>query len=349
MKDEWLLDGRKIPDEVVGYLRKRAVHAIREDGHSPEVVAAVFGFSRSCIYEWLNRYDREGYQGLESRKSPGAEPLITSELEVWLKETVLHSTPVDHGYDTVLWTRDLVAALLQKEFGVTLSAVSVGLHLKRLGLTYQKPDYRDVQRDEQEVEYFLRVKFPMIQRLAVRMGADIGFEDEAGLGIMTRAGRTWGLAGHPPEIRVPMQRGGYNAFPVVTPNGEMRYSVTENKIASAHYIEFLNQLLQGRHRPLILLVDHAAFHESKQVHTFVHAHRGQLRIFFLPKRSPELNPDEQVWNEIKNNKLGKQPINSNSDLKKRLYSALRSLQHQTERIRSFFQLQHTKYASVNVR
>ena len=47
MKDEWLLDGRKIPDEVMGYLRKRAVQAIRENGHSPEVVAAVFGFSRS--------------------------------------------------------------------------------------------------------------------------------------------------------------------------------------------------------------------------------------------------------------------------------------------------------------
>jgi hypothetical protein len=38
-----------------------------------------------------------------------------------------------------------------------------------------------------------------------------------------------------------------------------------------------------------------------------------------------LNPDEPVWNEIKNNTLGKQPIKNKRDLKKRLYSALRSL------------------------
>ena len=34
---------------------------------------------------------------------------------------------------------------------------------------------------------------------------------------------------------------------------------------------------------------------------YVRAHRSQLRVFFLPKRAPEYNPDEQVWNEVKNN------------------------------------------------
>ena len=56
----------------------------------------------------------------------------------------------------------------------------------------------------------------------------------------------------------------------------------------------------------------------------------------------------QVWNEIKNNQLGKQPIKNKQDLKKRLYSALRSLQRQSERIRSFFQLPDTLYALMNV-
>ena len=54
----------------------------------------------------------------------------------------------------------------------------------------------------------------------------------------------------------------------------------------------------------------------------------------------------QVWNEIKNNKLGKQPIKNKRDLKKRLYSALHSLQRHSERIRSFFQLPDTLYASM---
>jgi transposase len=104
--------------------------------------------------------------------------------------------------------------------------------------------------------------------------------------------------------------------------------------------------LRGNRR---LIVDQAPFHGSQKVREWVRAHRTRLRIFFLPNRSPELNPDEQVWNEIKNNKIGKQPIKNKRDLKKRLYSALRSLQRQSERIRSFFQLPDTLYASMNVR
>lgn len=349
MKDEGLVDGRKIPDEVMDHLRRRVVHAIREKGHSPEVVADIFGFSRSSVYEWLSRYDRGGYEALDSGKAPGAEAVITEEMDTWLKETVLNSTPVAHGYDTVLWSRDILAELLYQEFGVTVSGVTVSLHLKKLGLSYQKPCYRDVERDEGEIEHFLNVKFPKIQRLAEKLGADIGFEDEAGIGVRTRSGRTWGLAGQPPEIAVPQQHGGYNVLSLVTPQGTMDYTFTDETLDSEVYIQFLEQLIEGRDRPLIILVDRVSFHRSQAVRDFVRAHRVQLRVFFLPRRSPELNPDEQVWNEIENNHIGKQPVKNKTDLKKRLESALKSLQCQADRVRSFFQLPETQYAAGNVR
>jgi transposase len=219
-----------------------------------------------------------------------------------------------------------LAELLKKEFGVSLSGLSVSLHLRKLGLSYQKPYYRDVARDEQEVEHFLNDTFPRIQRLADKMGADIGFEDEAGVGLMRRSGWTWGRVGSTPVVQVVMQRGSYNVLSIVTPKGEMNYSVTEESVNSERYIEFLDSLIHGRERPLILIVDQAPFHGSQRVREWVRAHRTRLRIFFLPKRSPELNPDEQVWNEVKNNKLGMQSIKNKRDLKQRLYSALRSLQ-----------------------
>lgn len=69
-------------------------------------------------------------------------------------------------------------------------------------------------------------------------------------------------------------------------------------------------------------------------------------IFFLPKRAPELNPDEQVWGEIKVNRIGKQPVKGKKDLKKRLLSALGSLQKNAKRIISFFNLPDTEYAAM---
>jgi transposase len=267
-------------------------------------------------------------------------------LDRWLQDTILNSTPVDHGYDTELWTLQILVELLRQRFGVWVSDSTVALHLHRLDLSCQRPCYRAAEQDPEAVAHFLLYKFPKIQRLAEKIGADIGFEDEAGIGIMTRAGRTWGAVGHPPVVLATDRRGGYNVLSLVTAEGRLRYSVAEHTIDSDRYIAFLQQVLHGRTRPLILLADNASFHRSAAVRQFVRAHRTQLRMFFFPPHAPELNPDEQVWNEIKHRQVGKQPIKSKPDLKKRLFSALKSLQQKADKIRSFFQLPDTDYAAI---
>ena len=49
MNAEWLSDFRKIPDEVMNYLRRIAVRAVEDQHQSPELIAKIFGISRSCI------------------------------------------------------------------------------------------------------------------------------------------------------------------------------------------------------------------------------------------------------------------------------------------------------------
>ena len=111
MKDSFELDGRSIPGPVMDYIRKIAIRAVEENGYSPETVIEVLGLSRSCIYTWLRRYRAEGLPGLDTRTAPGSTPVITPEMEQWLRETVLESTPLEHGYDTVLWTRAILAQI----------------------------------------------------------------------------------------------------------------------------------------------------------------------------------------------------------------------------------------------
>ena len=348
MKLDWMGDGRKIPDEVMDYIRVMAVNAVRNLGMSPELIAKAYNFNRDCLYDWLRGYDQGGYAALESRKPVGAQPLITGEMDEWLKQTILTSTPDEHGYDTNLWTCAIVAGLLKSKFNVSASSGAVRLHLQALNLSFQKPAYQDIKRDEQEVERFKTQKFPMVQKLAQKIGADIAFEDEAGVGVMTRHGRTWGLKGQTPVLKVSMLRGGYNVMSAVTAKGEMKYSIKDDAINSERFIEFLDALISNRKSPLILFADHATFHHSKRVRDYVRAHRTKLRIFFLPKRSPELNPDEQVWNEVKNNHIGKQPIQNKADLKERLTVAMDYVQHNIDRVVSFFHRPSTQYASINV-
>ena len=126
------------------------------------MIAAIFGISGSSIYDWLRCYRAGGEASLDSRTAPGAPAVITPIMQWWLEQTVLNSTPAKHGYDTVLWTRAIVVALLQKHFGICVSESTVGLHLHQLDLSCQTPGYRALEQDRAQVASFVEVKFPKI-------------------------------------------------------------------------------------------------------------------------------------------------------------------------------------------
>ena len=346
MNAEWMFDARKIPDEVMNYLRRIAVQAVEEKHYSPELVADFLGISRSSIYEWLHHYREQGEAALETKKAPGGPIVITPEMDQWLKETILNSTPQDHGYDTVLWTLAILVELLKKEFNIWVSDSTVALHLHQLHLSCQKPCYRSTDRDPAQVAAFVNERFPKIQRFAKVMGADILFEDEAGIGVMTRAGRTWGEVNSPPQVSASDQRGGYNVLSMVSAEGELIYEVEEGHIDSQRYIAFLRRVIEQRTRPIFVISDNVSFHKSADVRRFLAMNRKKIRLFFLPTHAPELNPDEQVWNDVKNNQLGKQPIKNKLDLHRRIHRALIFLQRQVNKIRAFFQLPDTRYAAL---
>jgi len=150
----------------------------------------------------------------------------------------------------------------------------------------------------------------------------------------------------PTLVRVTDRRGGYNLLSIVTARGEFQSTVVEKSVDDPQFIAFLERLIRDRPRPLILVVDRASFHRSAVVRQFVCAHRTRIRLFFFPAHTPELNPDEQVWNEIKHRRIGRQPIKNKLDLKRRLDAAFRALQAFPKRVRSFFQLPNTQYAAI---
>jgi transposase len=346
MNNEWMKDARKIPDETMSYIRKMAIKAIRELSYSPELVAKIFDISRSCIYEWLKKFDNEGYDALDTHKAPGMSPIITPTMDDWLKATIVSSTPEKYDYDTQLWTCEIITNVLNEEFDIDVQPSAVYQHLKKLGFSYQKPNYRFTEQNCNEVDKFIQNKFPKIQAIAEKIDADIYFEDESKIDLNQHSGKTWGIIGQTPNVSVTGKRGSYNVLSAVNNEGKSRFSVKEGTINSDVFIGFLKQLLRGRNKPIILIIDNSPIHKSKKVRDFVRSHRKQIRIYFLPKYSPELNPTEQFWNEVKNNRIGRKSIKNKLDLKEKIYSALRSLQKTGDRIKSFFGLPETQYAGA---
>jgi transposase len=328
-------DGRSLDHKTLEQLRLRAVGAVVR-GHSPELVIDIFGFHRWCIYEWLRIYKAEGWEGLRARPVEGRPPSLDEQGKQWLKQTVLGGTPEDWGYPTTLWTRGILAELVGKHLGMQLSEATIGRYLHELGLSAQVPDWKAQEQDAQAVRRFEEEKFPSIVRLAVKIGADIYFMDESGCRANQHQGRTWGLVGHRPVVQSTGQRFGLNVLSAVSPKAGLRFKVVERSIRSQEVIAFLEALLRGSERPIIVVADRHSIHFSAAVRKFARAWRHRLKLFGLPTYSPEYNPDEGVWSELKPHGLGKQRIYDKKDFKSKLYQTMRSIQKQTDKIASFF-------------
>ena len=106
-----------------------------------------------------------------------------------------------------------------------------------------------------------------------------------------------------------------------------------------------NVRLVNASTPIILVVDGHSVHKAKSVQRFVHAQAGRLELHYLPAYSPELNPDELVWNNLKNNAIGRKVITSREELREMVVSHLRRLQKLPALVMSFFGVPTIRYAA----
>lgn len=117
------------------------------------------------------------------------------------------------------------------------------------------------------------------------------------------------------------------------------------RVNASVFIEFIKRLIHGVDRMVFLIVDGQTAHKAKCVTRFVESVKDRCRLFHLPPYSPDLNPDERVWNDLKNNAVGGQVITSPKQLKGAALSHLRRIQKSPDRVMSYFNNETTKYAA----
>jgi len=335
-------DGRRLSHKTREEIRIMAVQRV-EDGESPEDVVRALGFHRSCIYDWLAKYREGGIEALRTKRIPGRPPKLNGRQLKRIYDLVTRKNPLQLQFEFALWTRRMVRELIRREFGVHLSEVSVGRLLRKLGLSPQRPLRRAYQQNPEAVQRWLEEEYPGIKKLAREEGADIYFADEASVRSDYHSGTTWAPRGKTPEVRTTGARFSVNMISAVSARGLLRFMVIDGRLTADVFISFLKRLLVGASRPVYVIVDRHPVHRSAKVRNFVEATDGRLRLFFLPSYSPQLNPDEMVWNHVKRHQIGKKFITGPDQLKKLVISALRRLQKTPGLVAGFFREKHVQY------
>lgn len=336
-------DARQLTHVMLTEIRKRAVQSV-QNGESPEVVARAIGIHRGTIYGWLALYRNGGWDALDAAKRGGRPPKLNAKALAWLYRTITNKDPRQLKFQFALWTSRMIGQLILQRYGIKLSKASICRLLGQLGLTPQRPLWQAYQQNPKEVERWLKKRYPAIKGLGKKLKALIYFGDEAGVRSDDHAGCTWGIKGKTPKITTSGVRFGMNMISAVSTQGEFRFMVVQDKIKTDHFIEFMQRLIHKNSRMVFLIVDNHPIHKSRKVNKFLKENDERIRLYLLPPYSPELNPDELVWNDLKNNGVGRQVHNNKEELHRNIIKYLRSIQKRTDRVKSYFRSPTTRYA-----
>jgi transposase len=342
-------DARSLPGAAQEALRKRAVGAVL-DGMSQAEAARVFGVHRNAVNRWVKRYRHGGWDALSQRRRgrrAGEPATLSPSQQQEVIALVRETTPDQLGLAGFLWTRDAVAELIARRFGVRLARTTVGRYLRAWRFSPQKPQRRALEQNPAAVRRWLAETYPAIRARAKREGGVVLWLDEMGVRSDVAAGRSWAPVGQTPVVRRTGKRFRVNMISAISAGGLLRFRLFTGSFTGPVFIDFLRRLLRDSGgRKVHLIVDGHPVHHAKRVSAWVRAHQRQIELHFLPGYSPELNPVELLNHDVKANAAGRRRAQTAAELASELRAYVRRRQRQPEVIVAFFQHPDTCYAAA---
>ncbi|HUX19611.1 MAG TPA: IS630 family transposase [Spirochaetia bacterium] len=335
-------DGRLIDRRALDVIRRMAFDRV-ESGEDVKAVMESYGLCRTTYYKWEAKRQERGVKELVSLSPPGRPSPLTESQKSQVFMWINGKDPRQYGFDFGLWTRKIVSALVLEKFKIAMGVTAVGRLLAELNITPQKPLRRAYERDPEAVRIWQEETYPKIRERAKRRGAEIFFLDEAGIRSDDPLGRTWAPRGKTPIVQTSGQRQSINVISAVNPSGAFWFKAYNGRMNAGLFKEFLGDFLKYRKKPVIMIVDGHPSHKAKLIAKYIDELKGKLELHFLPGYSPDLNPDEFVWNHMRNKGVTKKPLRQNEALRDRVESDLLEIKASPRLVRSFFKAKSVAY------
>jgi len=290
---------------VNGHERHRC-HALIlvHQGYSYREAAQILLVDEETLSRWVRQYQERGWEGLQNTPGWGGEhgrrELSAEEVEDLkrvLREEARPGTQVGSG-----WTNKAVRELLAEGFGVHYSKSGVRKRFAHRGWSYQRGRKLYIRRDPVDQVRYEGETQAVLAKYA-RTGQPVVplASDQSKVYVEGTLGRRWNPIGEQPVVadgaRQKQAENLYGAVHLGTGAEVAPFAIDwQDSDATIRWYELLLETCpRGQ---LLLWQDQAPHHTSEEVEDWLAAHR-RIAVIAFPKYTPEENPKEATWKDLK--------------------------------------------------
>jgi len=142
------------------------------------------------------------------------------------------------------------------------------------------------------------------------------FYDESRFGLITDIGRKWTIRGVKPIIPYQQKYEYFYLYQSTDIKTGEDFSMFMSHLDTISLNEYLKELSERfKNEKIVLIMDNASFHKSKKLNI-----PKNIKIEYIPPYSPELNPQERRFEDIK------------KFLKNKVFKTIEDLERKVEKI-----------------
>jgi len=278
------------------YVRRAlAMLALWNNGNCVTEAALQVCAARSTVNRWRALFELYGEDGLKpvarGRSDWKADDGVLQELQ-----TLLASTPAEHGYLRTRWSSELLAEVLFERTGMRVHSSTVRRWLARLSYGYRRARPTLCIRDPRKTQ-----RMRAIRRALKSQGPndEVLYVDEADVDLNPRIGPAWMPRGTQSAIPTPgKNRKHYIAGALNARTGRVVWTEFERK-NSTLFLGLMHQLRRTYRcaRRITLIADNYIIHKSEVVNRWL-GENPKFRILFQPAYHPWVNEIERLWKQM---------------------------------------------------
>lgn len=316
-------------------VRNDIILKMSESNFSQTTISGMVNLTQAMVSKILSKHSENLPM---TSKPPGYQRRLSNEQ---LAELPKHLEKGSEFYEFTgsYWTHERVKYVIYKEFGVNYEVRQVGRILDLIGWTRQKPQKKEAKQDLKKVEKWVNEELPALKKKAIEEDYEIYYHDESTLQLCANVIKTYSPRGKTPILTFNDTKG-YQYVCIassISVEGKLFYQIRDNSFKGSGIIEYLKCLLASTNSKILLIWDNATWHSSQEVKDFLNTELGQrLWVANTPPYSPEFNPDELVWANLKRVQIPNQVAKNVKELKKIAQKGMDEIQKSEKLVKSFF-------------